>query len=215
MPGLGHLYLGSFTKGIILMTWEIVVNAQANLNLAIYYSLLGNGEQAKQVLDLQWALLYPPFYMVTVWDAYRLAVENNRLYDLERLQSQRAFQYHTRAFYGQNMLQTRNPWMAVFWAAMLGGAGHFHNMQLLKGTVLMGWYLVVAIKSGLNIALYHTLTGEFDLAKQVVDYEWLLFWPSVYLFNIWDAYHDCVEQNKLCDEAQYYWLKRQYGPGGG
>ncbi|MFZ5824296.1 MAG: hypothetical protein ACOY94_08215 [Bacillota bacterium] len=212
LPGLGHFYLGSFAKGFILISWEIVINTMANLNLAIYYTLIGDVPQAAQVLELKWVVLYPGIYMLAIWDSYRVAVEENRLYDLERLQAKRFFEYHTTAFFGQNMLLKRNPWVPVFWSAVLGGAGHFHNMQLIKGAMLMGWYLVIVIKSSLSQAVVYTLLGQYDLAQQVVDYQWILFWPSIHLFNIWNAYVDCVEQNKLYDEAQYYWLKEQEKP---
>lgn len=213
LPGLGHFYLGSFTKGFIFMVWEIGVNTMANLNLAIYHSILGNFEQAQEVLVLKWAVLYPGVYLLAIWDAYRVAVENNRLYDLERLQEQRYFEYHTKAWYGSNWLLKCNPWWAAFWSVILGGGGHFLNMQLLKGVILMGWYLLISIQSGLSEAAIHTLLGQYEMAHQVVDYQWLLFWPSIHMFNIWDAYEDCVQQNKLHDEALYYWLKEQEKPG--
>lgn len=209
MPGLGHFYLGSFAKGVILMSWEIVVNTMSHLNLAIYHSVLGHADVAKEVLVLKWALLYPGFYMLAVWDAYRLAVDSNRVYELERLQERRYFHYHTMAPFGQNYLLIRNPWWPVFWSAIISGAGHFLNMQLIKGFVLMGWYLVISIKSGMSEAVFYTFVGQFEMARQVVDYQWLLFWPSIHMFNIYEAYSDCVEQNKLFHEAQQYWLKHQ------
>lgn len=212
LPGLGHFYLGSNAKGLILMVWEIVVNTMSNLNLAIYHALLGHPEVSREVLVMKWAVIYPPVYMLAVWDAYRCAVSNNRICELEELQAERVFQSHTLSFYGQNALSRRNPWVAFFWSLLLGGAGHFYNMQLIKGVILMGWHFVISQQSGLSEAIVHTLLGQWDLAKQCVDYQWLLFWPSIHMFNVWNAYVDCVEQNKLSDEALLYRL-RHGGPG--
>lgn len=209
LPGLGHFYNGSYFKGFILMTWEIVVNIQSNLNLAIYHSMLGDPQMAGQVLNMRWAILYPPIYMLAVWDAYRVTVEANKLHDLERLQRQRYFEFHTMSFYGQNILLRRNPWVAAFWAAVLGGAGHFHNMQLSKGAMLMAWHLAIWLNSGMSRAVVFTLLGRTDLIPEVINYEWLLFWPSIHMFNVWNAWVDCVGSNNLYDEAELQWLREQ------
>ncbi len=211
LPGLGHFYNGSFLKGFILMSWEIVVNLQSNLNLAIYHTLLGNPDLAREVLNIRWAILYPPVYMLAIWDAYRVTVEGNKLWDLERLQQHRYFDYHTMTFYGQNMLVRRNPWVAAFWAAALGGAGHFHNMQLVKGIMLMSWHLAIWLNSGMSKAVFYTLIGRTDLIAEVINYQWLLFWPSVHMFNVWNAWVDCIGLNNLYDEAELHWFRLQLG----
>lgn len=212
LPGLGHFYVGSYVKGLILVAWEIVVNHQAQLNLAIYHTLLGRPDLARQVLVMKWAVLYPAIYMLSVWDAYRLAAESNRLCDLEALQRRRHFEYHTMTFYNENSLVKRTPWVSIFWSLALGGGGHFYNMQLFKGVILMGWHLVITLTAGVNDALVYTLHGRGDLAHQAADYQWLLFWPSIYLFNLWNAYVDTVEQNRLYEEAALHWLQRQRAP---
>lgn len=209
LPGLGHLYCGSYVKGLVLMSWEIAINLQGNLNLSIYHTLLGDTEMAKQVLNMRWTILYPPIYLLSVYDAYRVAVETNKLYDLERLQRSRYFEFHTMTFLGQNMLLRRNPWVAAFWALTLGGAGHFHNMQLLKGLVLMMWHMAIWIESGMSQAVALTLLGRTAEIGQVINYEWLLFWPSIHMFNVWNAWVDCVDQNNLYDEAELHWMRAQ------
>ncbi|WP_223881953.1 DUF3231 family protein [Niallia endozanthoxylica] len=57
-PGFGHMFLGKYLHGFILIIWEIIVNNMANLNMGIALSMLGRFEEAKAVLNEDWILLY-------------------------------------------------------------------------------------------------------------------------------------------------------------
>jgi len=50
-PGLGHLLLSKYTRGYLLFLWEIFVNVNGHINLAILYSFTGRFQMAKDVLD--------------------------------------------------------------------------------------------------------------------------------------------------------------------
>jgi hypothetical protein len=47
-PGMGHLLLSKYISGFILFAWEVFVNLESHLNLAIYYSFIGKAELAKE-----------------------------------------------------------------------------------------------------------------------------------------------------------------------
>lgn len=212
MPGLGHFCQGSYAKGFILMSLEIFLNHAAHLNLAIHYALTGRTALAQQVLDLKFALLYPSFYLLAIWDAYRLAVDSNTLFAKEVSQPRHRYQYHTLEVTGENALVKRSPGMALVMSVFTMGGGHFYNGQLVKAVMLLGWNLVIAIKAQFTTAALHTLLGRPDLASRSLDYQWALFWPSMFMFSVWNAYTDCVELNRLYDEAALYWIKKEYGP---
>jgi len=209
LPGLGHFYLGANLKGLLFMALEVLFNCLSNLNLAIYHTLLGEIALAKQVLVVKWALFYPAIYLLSFWDSYRMAVELNWLTRLERQEGQRQFRYQHLCVWGHAVLVKRSPWVAWFWSALVFGAGHVYNGQMLKAVILMGWQIALIGLSSLSDGIYLTLLGQPAAAAQVLNFQWLLFLPSIYLFNMWDAYHDCVEQNKLADEARWEWLRRQ------
>ncbi|HWI61438.1 MAG TPA: hypothetical protein VNT75_06360 [Symbiobacteriaceae bacterium] len=209
LPGFGHLLMGQNLRGLILMSWEILVNIQSNLNLAIYYSLVGQAEQAKAVVRHEWLILYPLFYIFSMYDAYRTCLDLNRLAAMERLQKHRRFELIGSSWLGTTHLSRRNPLMAALWSAALPGAGQLYAARGLKALTLMAWYLAVVLKSGLANATYHTILGDVAGADVQLDYEWLLFWPSVYLFGIADAYNESTEQNRIVDEA-FRWRMRKY-----
>lgn len=212
-PGLGHLYLNAWLRSMLFKGWEIALNTGSHLNLAIYHTLSGNPEMARQVLDLRWAILYPPLYALAMWDTYQLAVENNKLYDLEQCQRRHRFQYHTQSFWGEAFLARRSPWMAMVMSTFVMGGGHFYIGQVLMGLSLMVSQAVIFLGGRFTGAVALTLLGKPVLAGQSVDYQWLLFWPGLQVFSMWLAYVDCVELNRLCENAKLYWLQQRYGSG--
>lgn len=214
LPGLGHLFLGLHLKGLVLMTWEILVNYKAHLNTAIYFTLLGQYDQAREVLDYQWVIIYPLFYLFSMFDAYRTCVELNTLTARERVQRHRTFKMVSLTPLGVTTITRRNPLMASFWSATITGFGQFYNDRGLKAWIMMVWYLVVVLRSGLAQAAYYTATGRLALVPATLDFQWLLFWPSIWVFGVVDAYSDSAEQNALCDEA-FRWRLRKYIRNGG
>jgi hypothetical protein len=60
----------------------------------------------------------------------------------------------------------------------------------------------------------YTFTGQFAQIKDLVDYQWLLFYPSLYLFSIYDAYSSAVSYNRMFEEEQIYYLNGKYGNNG-
>lgn len=63
-PGFGHLLLSKYVGGFVLVAWEIFINVNAKINLAMVYSFGGKFEVAKQVLEPRWmASLHPCLYV--------------------------------------------------------------------------------------------------------------------------------------------------------
>ncbi|MDF2545430.1 MAG: rane protein [Anaerosolibacter sp.] len=84
LPGGGQLYIHRIITAAFAIAWWIVILYFSKLLPAIHFSLLGQFEQAKSVLDVQWILNVPSVYGFTVYDAYVNTVENNKLYDWEQ-----------------------------------------------------------------------------------------------------------------------------------
>ncbi|HYF90820.1 MAG TPA: hypothetical protein VD969_01100 [Symbiobacteriaceae bacterium] len=201
LPGFGHFFMGQNAKGAILMSWEIIVNHQAHLNMGIYYTLIGRPDLAQEIVRNEWLVIYPIFYAFAMYDSYRTCLELNRIATMERLQKRREFHHINVSFMGTTHLMRRNPTMAAFWSVAVPGLGQVFTNRGLKAVTLMGWYFAVVLQSGLAHATYHTLLGEIDEAIRVIDFQWLLFFPSIYVFGIVDAYCDTVEQNRIAFDA--------------
>lgn len=78
----------------------------------------------------------------------------------------------------------------LFWSIALPGFGQYLNGKVVKGTVLILLEFIVNVKSGLNHAILPSFYGDIHAAISHVNYQWLMFYPCLYLFAMWDAYRD-------------------------
>ena len=212
LPGLGHLCQGAYFKGLMLLSWEILVNLKGHLNQAIVFTFTGQFEKVREVVNPGWALFYGVVFCFAIFDSYRTSVEINKLARLERKQTRRYYKYMEMSSYGLNYTDRNNPWVAAAWSALLTGFGHIYNKKAFKALILLSWTVAIIYFARLNDAIIATFNGQFDRAKETVNYQWLLFFPSIYLFSMWDAYNDAVEMNKLFAEAQKKYLRKLYEP---
>jgi hypothetical protein len=84
IPGGGQLYIHRLITAFFLITWWIVICLNSNFLPAMHYTLFGDFQQAKSVLDMQWLLNIPSVYFFAMYDAYVNTVSNNKLYDWEQ-----------------------------------------------------------------------------------------------------------------------------------
>lgn len=211
LPGLGHLCMGFYIKGLILMSWEILVNVKAHLNLGILYTFTFQFDKAREVVNPGWALFYGVIFFFAIFDSYRTTTEMNMIARLERKQHNRYFRFMQMSASGFNYLDRANPWVAAAWSALLTGFGHIYNGKSLKAFILLVWAVAIIYLAHINDAIILTFTGKFHRVPEIVHYQWLMFFPSIYIFAIWDSYNDTIEMNKLFSDAQKAYLKKRYG----
>jgi hypothetical protein len=84
VPGAGQLYINRLITAFFLVIWFIVICYNSKFLPAMHYTLLGNFEQAKAVLDIHWLLNLPSVYFFGIYDAYVNTVENNKLFTWEQ-----------------------------------------------------------------------------------------------------------------------------------
>ena len=78
----------------------------------------------------------------------------------------------------------------VLWSIAIPGFGQFLNKRYFKGIVLIVLEFVINVKANINTAIVLSFLGQTELAVEVSNYQWLMFYPCVYLFSIWDALRD-------------------------
>lgn len=94
-------------------------------------------------------------------------------------------------------MHVRHPLIAVWWAMSFAGFGQMMVGSYVKGYVLVLLEIIINMQAKLNMAILYSFTGQFDLAKEVVDNRWLLGYVLVYVYGIWDSYNLTVNTNKL------------------
>lgn len=194
-PGFGHLLLSKYLRGFVLFIWEVLINIKSHVNLAMIYSFQGDIDKAKDILDTQWLLIYIPVYIFAIWDSYRTTVDMNKVFVLAEREEHR-FNSFSIGSLEINYLDKRNPVMAVLWSLFIPGLGQLYLHRIVTAFFVIVWLVVFFYYSHGLEAISLLFLGEIDKATSVIDPEWLLFFPSLYGFAIFDSYINSVENNK-------------------
>lgn len=208
-PGFGHLLLHRYIAGFILILWEMFINHMAKVNLGILYSLTGDFEKAKEVLNEQWLILYVAIYMFGIWDSYRATVDLNKQYILANREGASIRPIEMGAW-AINFMDKRKPWVAVAWSALFPGLGHLYIHKVIVGFFIFSYTVAIMYFGHVPQCIHYSLWGEFDLAKQVVDMQWLMFLPSIFFFILYDAYTSCIHYNFLFEKVLNKYLRDTY-----
>lgn len=78
----------------------------------------------------------------------------------------------------------------LFWSIALPGFGQILNGEFLKGFLFIALEFLVNVQSNLNGVILLSFHGEIEKAIQQTNYGWLMFYPCLYFFAMWDAYKD-------------------------
>ena len=131
-PGFGHLLLHRYVAGFILILWETFINGLSKLNLGILYTLIGEFDKAKEVLDDRWLILYVGIYMFGIWDGYRTTVDLNKQFLLADHEDA-PIKPILMGAWDINFMDKRKPWVAVVWSALFPGLCHLYTQKLIAG----------------------------------------------------------------------------------
>ncbi|EGO64208.1 hypothetical protein [Acetonema longum] len=78
----------------------------------------------------------------------------------------------------------------IFWSIAFPGFGQILNGKLVKGFAFIFIEYLTNVNANLNEVIIFSFTGDFKQAIEKTNYEWIMFYPCVYCFAIWDAYRD-------------------------
>ncbi|SDD76523.1 hypothetical protein SAMN02799630_03973 [Paenibacillus sp. UNCCL117] len=88
----------------------------------------------------------------------------------------------------ENSVSRNSPLEALFWCIAFPGFGQLLNRHYIKGIVLIAMEIVINMGSHLNSLIVHSFLGDIQTAVEHTNYQWLMFYPCVYMFGIWDAF---------------------------
>lgn len=208
-PGFGHMLLSKYLRGYLLFIWEVYVNIQAHINVAIFYSFTGQFELAKKSLDIRWMLMYIPTFLFAIWDSYRTTVDLNNQYILAAREDAGIKPLKIDAI-EINYLDKKSPWSSVVWSGIMPGAGQLSIHRIAIAFFILIWWIAIVYYSKILPSIHYTLLGSFEQAKSVLNVQWTLNIPSIYMFTIYDSLINTIESNKLFEWEQSKFLKRNY-----
>ncbi|USK61798.1 hypothetical protein [Peribacillus asahii] len=79
---------------------------------------------------------------------------------------------------------------ALLWSIALPGFGQFLNGKLIKGIVFVFLEFLINVQANLNEVIISSFHGEIEKAIEQANYQWLMFYPCLYFFVMWDAWKD-------------------------
>lgn len=85
---------------------------------------------------------------------------------------------------------------AVLWSIALPGFSQLLTGQIIKGTLFVLLEFVINMYSNFNSAIMFSFLGEIDDAIQVINFQWLMFYPCLYFFAMWDAYRSAMPEKE-------------------
>lgn len=87
-------------------------------------------------------------------------------------------------------MQNKRPIECLLWSIALPGFGQLLNGKYVKGLSFIVLEIIINQGSHLNMIILYSFQGEINKAITGTDFQWLMFYPCVYMFSIWDAYKD-------------------------
>lgn len=208
-PGFGHMILSKYLRGFTLFIWEVVINLKANVNLAMIYSFQGDIDRAKDILDTRWLLIYIPVYIFAIWDSYRTTVDMNHVFLLAEHENH-PFNTFSIGALEINYLDKRNPILSFLWSLFMPGLGQLYIHRIVTAFFVIIWSVAFFYFSHALEAVSLLFIGEVQQATSVIKDKWLLFFPSLYGFAVFDSYINTVENNKLYEKVQRNFLTNNY-----
>ncbi len=93
---------------------------------------------------------------------------------------------------------------ALFWSITFPGFGQFYNHQYIKGFFFIVLEFLINLQGEVNRAIIYSFHGEFALASEVANWNWLLFYPCIYIFGMAESYYQAhLKENQAFSEAQF------------
>lgn len=85
---------------------------------------------------------------------------------------------------------------AILWNIAFPGFSQLLCGQYLKGLVFIFLEFLINANSKFNLAIMYSFQGEMAKANSVLNLQWLMFYPCVYMFALWDAYRSAMPEDE-------------------
>lgn len=80
----------------------------------------------------------------------------------------------------------------VLWSIAFPGFSQLLMRNYIKGILFVSLEFMINLNSRFNSAIMYSFLGEIDKAEAIINYQWLMFYPCVYMFAMWDAYRSAM-----------------------
>jgi TM2 domain-containing membrane protein YozV len=88
------------------------------------------------------------------------------------------------------MSKRLDPVEKILWSLALPGFGQILNGKNMKGVLFIALEFLINVQANFNVVILLSFHGDIQGAVEQTNYQWLMFYPCLYLFAAWDAYRD-------------------------
>jgi hypothetical protein len=153
--------------------------------------------------------LYIPVYLFAIWDSYRSTVDLNKIHILAKRENSPNTMFNIGAL-EINYLDKRKPWLAMIWSMGIPSLGQLYVHRIVLAAFTLVMTVVIISFSHIVQGIHYLIIGDLSTSNSVLDAQWLLYFPSLYFFTIYDSYVATIENNKLFDDEQKRFLIQSY-----
>ncbi|WP_085993340.1 hypothetical protein [Oceanobacillus senegalensis] len=89
-----------------------------------------------------------------------------------------------------NINQKSKKLEAILWSIALPGFAQLLNKKYVKGLLLVGLEFIINVMGNFNTIILLSFNFKVEEAITQTNYGWLMFYPCLYFFAMWDAYKD-------------------------
>ncbi|MFC4023273.1 hypothetical protein ACFOUV_05490 [Oceanobacillus longus] len=108
---------------------------------------------------------------------------------------------------------------AILWSIALPGFAQLLHRNYVKGFLFIGLEILINVMGNFNTIIVLSFNLKIEEAIAQTNYLWLMFYPCLYFFAIWDAYKDAGGGDKpfaylpLVFSAYFVTLGLIFSPG--
>lgn len=85
----------------------------------------------------------------------------------------------------------------LLWSIAIPGFGQLLKKDYVKGIVLIFLEFLINANANINAIIVLSFYGQTELAVKQANYQWLMFYPCVYIYSLWDAFRDEGEKDNF------------------
>ncbi|RVT67380.1 hypothetical protein EM808_02575 [Niallia taxi] len=81
----------------------------------------------------------------------------------------------------------------LLWSIAFPGFGQLLNHKYLKALLFIMMEMVINRQSNFNLAIISSFHGNIDKSIDNIHFQWIMFYPCLYFFAMWDAVKDTYD----------------------
>ena len=78
----------------------------------------------------------------------------------------------------------------LLWSIALPGFGQILNQRYIKAFLFIFLEFLINVQANINDVIILSFHGKTQTAINQTDFQWLMFYPCLYFFTMWDAVKD-------------------------